>query len=71
MDRPNSPTTEEEPYMTVDDVLRILRKVSRRTFYHWCAIGRGPARTKLPNGELRIHPDDFKAWMAELRGSAA
>lgn len=57
------------PYMTVRDVLARLNSVSRRTFYHWLSIGTGPRFSKLPNGEIRVHPDDFDEWMSSLERS--
>ncbi|UNS98984.1 helix-turn-helix domain-containing protein [Streptomyces tubbatahanensis] len=49
--------------MTVPEVLEELGGVSRRTFYRWREVGRGPAAIKLPNGELRIWRSEFLAWL--------
>ncbi|MEV0093366.1 excisionase [Streptomyces sp. NPDC050738] len=43
-----------------------LKDVSRRTFYRWRELGKGPSLFKLPNGELRAWRSDFDAWLHSL-----
>lgn len=57
--------------MTVEQVLKELGGVSRRTFYRWRELGCAPKGFKLPNGELRIWRSDFTAWLATLKGLAS
>ncbi|QDL75425.1 helix-turn-helix domain-containing protein [Streptomyces malaysiensis subsp. malaysiensis] len=49
--------------MTVSQVLTELGGVSRRTFYRWRELGKGPSALRLPNGELRVWRSDFTAWL--------
>ncbi|MCX9191963.1 excisionase [Carbonactinospora thermoautotrophica] len=39
--------------------------VPRSTFYRWLQTGRGPRKTKLPNGKVRISRADLDAWLAK------
>jgi predicted DNA-binding transcriptional regulator AlpA len=38
--------------------------ITRSTFYDWRAKGRAPRCMKLPNGDLRITPAAYDAWVA-------
>lgn len=56
--------------MTVKEILRELKDVSRRTFYRWRELGQAPEAFKLPNGELRVWRSDFDAWLRGLEKAA-
>ncbi|MFE7115393.1 helix-turn-helix transcriptional regulator [Streptomyces sp. NPDC057654] len=56
--------------MTVPEVLRELKGVSRRTFYRWRELGTGPAVLKLPNGELRVWRSAFMEWLHTREGAS-
>jgi len=57
--------------LTVDQVLDELGGISRRTFFRWRELGRGPLCIKLPNNELRIWRSDLHTWLRRLREHAA
>ena len=44
--------------------------ISRSTFYDWRAKGRAPRCIKLPNGDLRITPAAYDAWLATCEENA-
>ena len=62
---------DDDEYMTVPEFLAKLGGVSRRTFYRWRELGLAPVCHRIPNGELRIHRDDFRDWMENLREDTA
>ncbi|MEU6790017.1 hypothetical protein ABZ912_63505 [Nonomuraea angiospora] len=45
-------------------------KIKRRTWQHWRTRNRTPKMHRLPNGEFRIHQNDYQTWLAELEVSA-
>lgn len=45
--------------------------ISRRTLTQWCSDGRGPRRTRLPNGEYRYRTDHLEDWMLTLEDGTA
>lgn len=58
-------------YLTTADVCEEIG-VSRRTLTQWCSDGRGPPRTRLPNGEYRYREDHLEDWLLGLEtGDAA
>lgn len=60
----------ESELLTVPEVLSVLKKVSRRTFYRWRELGVGPECIKLPNGQLRVDRRDLQAWLEQHREAA-
>ncbi|MDP4507600.1 helix-turn-helix transcriptional regulator [Nonomuraea turcica] len=56
--------------LTVAQVLAELGGVSRRTFYRWRELGRGPVCIQLPNLELRVWRSDLMAWLDSRREAA-
>ncbi|MEV6033528.1 hypothetical protein AB0L65_20405 [Nonomuraea sp. NPDC052116] len=68
-----TPATEanhaEDVWLTVPEIMRTL-KIKRRTWQHWRTRNRTPKMHRLPNGEFRIHQNDYQTWLAELEVSA-
>lgn len=60
---------EEDVWLTVPEIMAALR-IQRRTWQHWRTRNRTPKMLRLPNGEFRIHRNDYQAWLAELEVSA-
>jgi predicted DNA-binding transcriptional regulator AlpA len=52
--------------LTVDQVCTEL-KVARSTLNDWWARNRGPKRSRLPNGKLRIVRRDLDDWLDSCR----
>ncbi len=61
----------QDELLTVDQVLKELSDVSRRTFYRWRELGIAPQGIRLPNRELRFWRTEFRAWLESLREGAA
>lgn len=61
--------SERHPALTIPEVIAELR-VSRSTFYHWRATGKGPRCRKLPNGEIRVRRSDLDDWFDGLEEAA-
>ncbi|WP_344897526.1 helix-turn-helix domain-containing protein, partial [Nonomuraea antimicrobica] len=59
----------ENVWLTVPEIMAQL-KIHRRTWQHWRTRNRTPKMHRLPNGEFRIHQNDYQAWLAELEVSA-
>ncbi|MFF5229986.1 helix-turn-helix transcriptional regulator [Dactylosporangium sp. NPDC000521] len=60
---------ERQPSLTIPEVIAELR-VSRSTFYHWRATGKGPRCVRLPNGEVRVRHADLDKWLDGLEEAA-
>jgi excisionase family DNA binding protein len=59
----------DSAWLTVDEICEEL-DIHRRTWQKWRTRNQTPELHRLPNGELRIHRDDYKAWLAELKVQA-
>jgi hypothetical protein len=59
----------EDVWLTVPEIMTAL-KIHRRTWQHWRTRKRTPKMHRLPNGEFRIHQDDYQAWLAGLEVDA-
>ncbi|MDA9101155.1 response regulator [Omnitrophica bacterium] len=55
----------ENPFLTVQDVMRLL-SVSRRTVYHW--IKKGILNPSRVGSVYRFHPDDIQDLVKRKRG---
>ncbi|TYB71453.1 excisionase [Nonomuraea sp. PA05] len=53
----------------MDEILHELG-VPRRTWQKWHTRKQTPRMLRLPNGEYRIHRDDYQAWLAGLEVDA-
>ncbi|WP_262379242.1 helix-turn-helix transcriptional regulator [Nonomuraea sp. PA05] len=56
-------------WLTIDEILHELG-VPRRTWQKWHTRKQTPRMLRLPNGEYRIHRDDYQAWLAGLEVDA-
>ncbi|MQA87266.1 MAG: helix-turn-helix domain-containing protein [Streptosporangiales bacterium] len=61
--------TSRRPKLTIEDICDDLR-ISRSTFYDWRQKGRAPKCHRLPNGGLRVDPDDYDAWLRSCEDGA-
>ncbi|MGR6915461.1 helix-turn-helix transcriptional regulator [[Actinomadura] parvosata] len=59
----------EDVWLTVPEIMAQL-KIHRRTWQSWRTRNRTPKMLRLPNGEFRIHRDDYQAWLGGLEVSA-
>jgi excisionase family DNA binding protein len=66
--QPQQPDSREQ--LTVAEVCAEL-KVARSTFYAWRQTGKGPAASKLPNGDIRILRSDLDTWLRNCREDVA
>lgn len=64
------PRVNETKHMNIVEICAELG-VARRTFYDWRAKGRAPKCIKLPNGDLRVHRDEFDRWLESLEDEGA
>lgn len=55
-----------EAYISVAEICEALG-ISTRTFYEWRAKGLAPECIKLPNGSLRVEPDEYTRWLKTLK----
>lgn len=55
------PRRDPDENLTTTQVCREL-KIARSTLYEWWAKNRGPHRSKLPNGKLRVTRRDLDEW---------
>lgn len=60
------PRRDPDEMLTVEQVCTEL-KVARSTLYEWFEKDRGPERSRLPNGKLRIVRRDLDAWLDSCR----
>jgi len=65
---PRHELLDEERLLTVAEVAEYLG-VSPKTLYTWKRRGTGPRIIEFSR-HLRVHPDDLKAWVDELRAAA-
>ncbi|WP_205315734.1 helix-turn-helix transcriptional regulator [Nonomuraea lactucae] len=66
---PETAAGDEDEWLTVPEIMTAL-KIHRRTWQHWRTRKRTPKMHRLPNGEFRIHRDDYQAWLAGLEVTA-
>lgn len=66
---PARPETARRRHMTVAQFCAEW-EISRSTFYDWRAKGRAPQCIKLPNGDLRITPAAYDAWLKTCQEKA-
>ncbi|WP_067489072.1 helix-turn-helix transcriptional regulator [Actinomadura hibisca] len=64
--RPNAAKVVQVPpegFLTLAEFCALL-KISRQTFYDWRQKGVAPRCHVLPNRQIRIELNDYKAWLA-------
>jgi predicted DNA-binding transcriptional regulator AlpA len=66
---PRGKKTEIEEMISVAEICKALG-ISARTFYEWRAKGLAPECHKLPNGSLRVEPDEYARWLKTLKQAA-
>jgi predicted site-specific integrase-resolvase len=66
---PRAKKTEIEEMISVADICKGLG-ISARTFYEWRAKGLAPECIKLPNGSLRVEPEEYTRWLKTLKRAA-
>lgn len=67
--RPAASRRKSPQWLTIDEILNELG-VPRRTWQRWHTRKQTPKMHRLPNGEYRIHRDDYQAWLAGLEVDA-
>jgi transcriptional regulator with XRE-family HTH domain len=59
----------EGEWLTASEIMAELR-IAPRTWQRWRTLNRTPEMIRLPNGEFRIHRDDYQAWLDGLQVDA-
>ena len=66
---PRAKKIEIEEMISVAEICKALG-ISARTFYEWRAKDLAPDCIKLPNGSLRVEPEEYTRWLKALKRAA-